>query len=78
MIEQYLQQEALSLKNVMADSTGSLGYQVGSRALPTTIFVNARGELVDAHLGELSRASLKAKLEKLANNELKLRKLDSD
>lgn len=78
VIEQYLQQEALSLENVMADSTGSLGYQVGSRALPTTIFVNARGELVDAHLGELSRASLKAKLEKLTNNELKLRKLESD
>lgn len=78
VIEQYLQQEALSLENVMADSTGSLGYQVGSRALPTTIFVNARGELVDAHLGELSRASLKAKLEKLTNNELKLRKIESD
>lgn len=78
VIEQYLQQEALSLENVMADSAGSLGYQVGSRALPTTIFVNARGELVDAHLGELSRASLKAKLEKLTNNELKLRKIESD
>lgn len=69
IIEQYLQQETLLLDNVLADMTGSLGYQVGSRALPTTLFVNAQGQLVDAHLGELSKASLKAKLEKLIDKE---------
>ncbi|MHC9511885.1 TlpA family protein disulfide reductase [Kangiella sp. M94] len=69
VIEQYLQQETLQLNNVMADTTGSLGYQVGSRALPTTLFLDAQGQLVDAHLGELSKASLKAKLEKLIDKE---------
>lgn len=68
-IEQYLQQETLQLDNVMADTAGSLGYQVGSRALPTTLFVNAQGQLVDAHLGELSKATLKAKLKKLIDKE---------
>ena len=69
VIEQYLQRESLLLENVMADARGNLGYQVGSRALPTTLFINAQGQLVDAHLGELSRASLKAKLKKLRLNE---------
>lgn len=69
IIEQYLQQETLQLDNVMADTAGSLGYQVGSRALPTTLFVNAQGQLVDAHLGELSKATLKAKLKKLIDKE---------
>jgi len=69
IIEQYLHQETLLLDNVLVDTTGSLGYQVGSRALPTTLFVNAQGQLVDAHLGELSKASLKAKLKKLVDKE---------
>lgn len=32
---------------------------VGSRGLPTTLFFDAQGRLVDSHLGELSMASLK-------------------
>lgn len=71
VIEQYLQQESLGLDNVVADSSGSVGYQVGSRALPTTLFINAQGQLVDAHLGELSRASLKARLDNLVAQERK-------
>ena len=71
VIEQFLKQEALALNNVMADARGVLGYQIGSRALPTTLFIDAQGKLVDAHLGELSKASLKAKLEKLERLEVK-------
>ncbi|AUD80117.1 redoxin [Kangiella profundi] len=70
VIEQFLSREDLALGNVMADTRGVLGYQIGSRALPTTLFINAQGELVDAHLGELSKASLKAKLEKIEKLEV--------
>lgn len=70
VIQQYLNREDLALNNVMADSKGVLGYQVGSRALPTTLFVDAQGKLVDAYLGELSKASLKAKLDKLEKMEV--------
>ncbi|RDX37032.1 TlpA family protein disulfide reductase [Kangiella sp. HD9-110m-PIT-SAG07] len=65
VIEQFLEQEALQLNNVVADDKAMLGQLIGSRALPTTLFVNEQGELIDAHLGELSRASLAAKLERL-------------
>lgn len=70
VIEQFLSREDLALSNVMADTRGVLGYQIGSRALPTTLFINAQGKLVDAHLGELSKASLKAKLEKIEKLEV--------
>ncbi|PXF64345.1 TlpA disulfide reductase family protein [Kangiella spongicola] len=71
VVEQYLQKESLNLNNTVMDTKAMLGQLVGSRALPTTLFINAKGELVDAHLGELSRASLAAKLERLKQSEIK-------
>ncbi|MEX5591204.1 TlpA family protein disulfide reductase, partial [Pseudomonas urmiensis] len=38
--------------------------QVGSAALPTTLFYSPDGRLIDSHLGELSRASLTHYLDK--------------
>lgn len=65
VVEQFLNNQSLHLDNVVLDSRGMLGNLVGSRALPTTLFVDAKGRLVDAHLGELSRATLTAKLHKI-------------
>ena len=65
VIEQFLRNEGLKLDNMLIDNKAMLGQLVGSRALPTTLFVDKDGKLVDAHLGELSRASLAAKLNKL-------------
>ncbi|AOE51006.1 TlpA family protein disulfide reductase [Kangiella sediminilitoris] len=67
-VEEYLQREGLGLSNVLADPRTTLGNLLGSRALPTTLFVDANGKLRDAHLGELSRATLKAKINQLTQN----------
>lgn len=64
-INNFLQQEALRLDNVLSDRKTILGNLIGSRALPTTLFIDQQGRLIDAHLGELSSATLKAKLEHL-------------
>lgn len=64
-VRDYLAQEKLGLKNVLMDPTTELGRVSGSRALPTTLFYDAQGRLVDHHLGELSEASLKQKLESI-------------
>jgi len=50
---------------VLLDSGGRLGQQVGSQALPTTLFYDAEGRQVGSHLGELSRASLTRALKQL-------------
>ena len=65
LIADFLQAEGLSLENVLLDTGGRLGQQLGSAALPTTLFYDAEGRQVGSHLGELSRASLARALEQL-------------
>lgn len=57
-IGQYLASERLQLQNVLLDLGGQVGRHFHSAGLPTTLFFNASGQLVDSHVGELSRARL--------------------
>lgn len=61
-IRSYLQGKGLVLDNVLLDPFSSVMQEVGSRGLPTTLFFDASGRLVDTHMGELSQASLGDKL----------------
>ena len=63
--QRYLSIEKLGLVNVLLDAGARLGHEVGSGSLPTTLFYDANGRLVDTHLGQLSSASLASKLSKL-------------
>lgn len=65
-IRQYLADGALPLHNVLVDPFSSVSRQTGARGLPTTLFFDARGRLVDTHVGELTRAGLANKLDALA------------
>ncbi|WP_342780073.1 prolipoprotein diacylglyceryl transferase family protein [Pistricoccus aurantiacus] len=61
----YLNEESLGLDNVLLDPPLALGERVGAMGMPTTLFYDARGQLVDTHFGELSRATLARGLEQL-------------
>ena len=61
----YLDVARLDLANVLLDPSAGIGREVGSMALPTTLFYAANGRLIDTHLGELSAASLASKLNQL-------------
>lgn len=63
-IRKFLNEQNLHLDHVLSDRPGSFGRVVGSQGLPTTLFYNAQGNLVDTHMGELSRASLARGLER--------------
>ena len=67
----YLTAARLDLANVLLDPGAGIGREVGSTALPTTLFYDANGRLVDTHLGELSVASLTSKLNQLRSRALK-------
>ena len=62
----FLGSSGVTLRNVVLDSAAALGKAAGSSALPTTLFYDAQGRLIDTHLGELSDASLASKLQKIA------------
>lgn len=61
----YLDAARLDLANALLDPGAGIGREVGSMALPTTLFYDANGRLIDTHLGELSAASLASKLNQL-------------
>lgn len=65
VVRAYLGAEKLALREVLLDGGSKLGPAVGSRGLPTTLFYDAQGRLVDAHVGVLNAASLDGRLRSL-------------
>lgn len=57
-VERYLRESGISADAVALDEGSELMRLVEGGALPTTLFINARGEIVETHLGEISRAAL--------------------
>ena len=65
VVDDYLGKHGLDLQNVWLDPTGQLNQQIKGRGLPATLFLDAKGQLADIRLGELSAATLQARLEDL-------------
>lgn len=57
-IASFLSGQDLRLENVLRDPHSQAMVATGTRGLPTTLYYDAQGRLVDSHMGELSRASL--------------------
>ncbi|HZF79252.1 MAG TPA: TlpA disulfide reductase family protein [Rubrivivax sp.] len=65
-VEDWLRARQLALTNVLLDRDGRTAAAFNKKALPTTLFFNANGELVNARIGELSEATLRQELEKVS------------
>jgi thiol-disulfide isomerase/thioredoxin len=65
IVQAYLQREGLALRGVLLDPARTLGPAAGSTGLPTTLFVDARGRVVHAHLGIINAAALRARVDLL-------------
>jgi len=61
-VRAYLKAEGLPLRNVVLDPGGALAKAAGAPGLPTTLFIDANGVLVDKRMGEVSRATLAERL----------------
>lgn len=57
-VRAYLQSEGLPLRHVVLDPGGQLAKAAGAPGLPTTLFFDANGMLVDKRMGEVSPATL--------------------
>ncbi len=60
--QDFLNSEGLKLSDVLLDPSSQAMQALRSRGLPTTVFFDAEGRQVDAHLGEITMPSLKDKL----------------
>ncbi|MGQ9427025.1 redoxin family protein [Gilvimarinus sp. F26214L] len=69
-VQGFLSEEDLDLRNVLLDFRSASMPQLGAQALPTTFFFDARGVLVDTHLGALSTATLKQRLKHLQDERI--------
>ena len=64
-VADWLRARNMDLRHVLLDDTGRFGAAVGQRALPTTLFFDARGQLAGQRVGELSPATLRQHLQAL-------------
>lgn len=65
IVRRFLATQQLQLKNVVIDPAGQLAARTGAAGYPTTLFYDADGKLQLRHVGELSEATLRDKLETL-------------
>ena len=64
-IQQFLAGSKLSLRNVLIDTQGEVARSMGQKGLPTTLFFNAAGRLVDVRVGEFSYPTLNQRIDAL-------------
>lgn len=65
VVQRFAAQHGLPSADVMLDTASQLGQNLGYKALPTTLFFNAKGDMVALRSGELSRATLTHYLAKI-------------
>ncbi len=65
--QRFLDSEQLSLADVLLDHASQAMQSMNSRGLPTTLFFDAQGRLVDSHMGEITMPSLKDKISRHFN-----------
>ncbi|KWI43270.1 TlpA family protein disulfide reductase [Burkholderia stagnalis] len=58
-VRAFLEQQGLRFDHVLHDRAMRAMHAYGSRGLPTTLFFDANGNLVESHMGELTAARLK-------------------
>lgn len=64
-VQRFVAAQPFALDGVWLDRASRLGPAIGSTGLPTTLFVDAHGRIVERHFGMLSAASLAVRLRSL-------------
>lgn len=62
-VEAFVQSQGLRFDDLLLDPASQAMQAAGARGLPTTLFFDTNGRLVDAHLGELTAARLRDTLQ---------------
>lgn len=65
LVLEFIQQQGLNLDDMLMDYNSILSNEINSFALPTTLFFNADGMLIDSHVGEFSAARLQQAVDQI-------------
>lgn len=65
-VRDYLSRYRLNFKHVLLDPHGEMPQKMNMFGLPSTLFFNAQGQLVERHMGELTPAMLQQYLKKIS------------
>lgn len=68
-VQIWLARQDLELEHVLLDVFSRSGRELGARGLPTTLFFDAEGRLIDTQVGEISAPRLEDKLKRLRDSE---------
>ncbi len=63
-VEAFVQSQGLQFNHLLLDPASQAMQAASARALPTTLFYDTQGRLVEAHLGELTAARLRDTLQR--------------
>ena len=66
-IVSYLHRYQLNFNNVLFDPHGEMPQHMNMYGLPSTLFFNAQGKLIDTHMGELTHAALHQKVQRIVS-----------
>lgn len=58
-VQDYLRQHGFNFQHVLFDPQGDMATQMNMYGLPSTLFFNAQGQLVNRHMGELTQPMLR-------------------
>ncbi|MEX8503011.1 MAG: prolipoprotein diacylglyceryl transferase family protein [Leptothrix ochracea] len=61
-VQRFLGEHGLNFDTVLLDPISSFGPALGSAGLPTTVYFDAHGKLIDRHMGDLSGVALEHQL----------------
>lgn len=64
IVEEFLSRSDFEVHDVLLDPDSRAAQLSNARVFPTTLFYDARGRLLDIHVGELSRAALAERMQR--------------
>lgn len=68
VVKNYLRQTGVASEAVLLDPSAELSQILKGGGLPVTLFIDRTGNVVETHLGEISRAALTAQIAELEND----------
>lgn len=61
-VQRFLREHSLNFDTVLLDPSSSFGPALGSAGLPTTVYFNSHGKMLERHMGDLSDVALEHQL----------------